>query len=158
MTMKKLFVLCLSHLSIAFIGFALGIYSLPLLMAPPAPSQDLIFEKSKGAVFQAEFQRNLKGNDWLHWGEGKLSLSQKYIAFSGELAPGPDYKLYLSPIFVEDESTFNAAKSQMLAVGEINTFHNFIVALPDHTNLNKFNTVVVWCESFGEFIAAAKYQ
>jgi hypothetical protein len=76
----------------------------------------------------------------------------------GKLAPGPDYKLYLSPNFVETEADFNRLKSNMVLVGDVNTFENFAVNVPLGIELSEFNSVIVWCESFGEFITSAKYR
>jgi hypothetical protein len=42
--------------------------------------------------------------------------------------------------------------------GDIKTFENFIVSVPDGIDINRYNTVIVWCESFGEFITAASYK
>ena len=158
MKIKKLIFLGLSHLVVAFVGFALGIYSLPILTVQPAPSSEEILKRSENAVFTTEFKPNLKGNDWLHWGKGKVTLSQDYITLKGALAPGPDYKLYLSPKFVEDETSFVAAKSSMIQVGDVKTFDNFMVKMPINIKLTEFNTVIVWCESFDEFITAAQYR
>ncbi|WP_422138763.1 DM13 domain-containing protein [Endozoicomonas sp. ALC020] len=32
------------------------------------------------------------------------------------------------------------------------------VTVPSNININSYNTVVVWCETFGEFITAARYR
>ena len=79
-------------------------------------------------------------------------------AFMGKLAPGPDYKLYLSPEFAETEAEFNRFKPSMVLIGEVKTFENFIVKVSPNIDLAAYNTVVVWCETFGEFITAAKYK
>ena len=39
-----------------------------------------------------------------------------------------------------------------------NTFENFVVAVPDGIDVAKYDTVLVWCERFGQFITAAKYR
>ncbi|MFK8012502.1 MAG: DM13 domain-containing protein [Marinicellaceae bacterium] len=158
MKRSKLILLFISHLIAGAIGFAVGIYALPILIAPSSPSASEIEQMSKQASFTAEFKRDLKGSDFLHWGEGTVSISQNHISLSGELAPGPDYKLYLSPVFVENEEEFESQKSSMSEVGDIKTFKNFIIEIDSNTNLLQYNTVVVWCESFGEFITSAKYR
>lgn len=155
--MKKL-LLVLSHGLALAIGFAAGIYALPILTAPPAPETTLVTEKAKQARFTGEFKKDLKDSDRLHWGEGKVFISPESVTLQGELAPGPDYKLYLSPKFVETEKDFLALKSQMVRVGDVKTFHNFVVNVPAGIDPAQYNTVVVWCESFGQFITAAKYQ
>jgi hypothetical protein len=35
---------------------------------------------------------------------------------------------------------------------------NFVVPVPESLNPTRFNTVVIWCESFGQFITAAQYR
>lgn len=139
-------------------GFALGIYVLPILIAPPAPTQAQIADMSGGAIYAAEFKKELTDSDNFHWGEGEVKLTPTVITFAGELAPGPDYKLYLSPKFVETEAEFNQLKSSMVRIGDVKTFNNFAVSLPENVGLEDYNTVIVWCETFGEFITAAKYR
>ena len=158
--MKKLTIVLLlaSHIAVGAAGFALGIYVLPILIAPEAPTATAISQISESATYTATFQRDLKDSDALHWGEGEVFVAKEVISFMGELAPGPDYKLYLSPEFVETEADFNALKSSMIRVGNVDTFENFIVSVPNTVDPSKFNSVIVWCETFGEFITAAKYK
>ena len=128
------------------------------MTAPPGPTADGLSQVAAKARYSGEFRRDLAGSDFLHWGEGRLSLNDESIILQGELAPGPDYRLYLSPKFVETEAQFEQQKSAMIEVGDVKTFTNFSVSLNPPVDLAKFNTVIVWCESFGEFITAAKYQ
>lgn len=93
-----------------------------------------------------------------HWGDGTLSVNHDVISLEGEVAPGPDYRLYLSPTFVETEADFVRLKESMVRVGDVRTFKNFIVPVPSSVNPSNFNTAIVWCESFGQFITAAQYQ
>jgi hypothetical protein len=150
--------LALSHLVVLVVGFALGVYLLPVLSAPPAPTQAEVQQAAQARMFSASFRRDLKGSDAFHWGEGQLTLSRTAVAFQGRLAPGPAYKLYLVPRFVETEEDFRQLKARSLAVGDIRTFDNFIVPLPAGTPLEDYDTVLVWCESFSRFITAAKYR
>jgi len=156
--MKKALVLLVSHSLVALAGFALGIYALPILIAPPAPAAAEVSALATKAQFTAQFRRDLAGSDALHWGEGTVSVGPTSVALMGRLAPGPDYKLYLAPAFVQDEPGFLRIKAQALRVGDVKTFENFIVALPQGVDLQAYNTVVVWCETFGEFISAAQYR
>lgn len=158
--MKKryLVLLVISHLFVGFIGFGGGIYALPILTAPKAPNGMAINNASKNQLFQTQFQRSLKGSDFLHWGEGSVSLGNDAITLNGKLSPGPDFKLYLSPTFVETEADFKRLKSTMIDVGDVRTFNNFIVPIASDVNLSNYTSVIVWCESFEEFITAAKYR
>ncbi len=155
---KKAILLLVSHLAVGVTGFAAGIYVLPILIAPPAPTDAEVMAIAGEAEFEGQFQRNLAGSDALHWGEGTLSINRSKVSLRGEIAPGPDYKLYLSPEFVETESQFENLKDRMVRVGDVKTFRNFVVELPRSVNPADFNTAVVWCETFGEFITAAKYR
>ncbi|PSW58304.1 DM13 domain-containing protein [Photobacterium leiognathi] len=158
MTFKKTITLIITHLLAGVLGVALGIYLLPILTAPTAPAASEISNLSSQAQYSGKFQKDLEGSDFLHWGEGKVSLSPTTITLMGKLAPGPDYKLYLSPKFVETEAAFNQEKTNMVLVGDVKTFDNFVVDVPQDIDITKYDTVIVWCESFGQFITAAKYQ
>lgn len=155
--MKK-FLLLVSHALALGIGFALGVYFLPLLTAPPSPTSDQISAQASEAIYKGDFRRNLKDSDALHWGEGTVSISAGSIVLAGELAPGPDYKLYLSPEFVETEADFNRLKASMVRVGDVKTFKNFLIPIPGAIDPSRYNTVVIWCEAFGQFITAARYK
>jgi hypothetical protein len=158
MKIKTLIIILVTHTCAGAVGFAAGIYALPIITAPPAPSSELISEMSEGAAYQAEFIKDLQDSDFLHQAQGAVTVGSDYITFVGNMSPGPDYKLYLSPEFVETEADFLRLKSSMTQVGEVKTFDNFVVAVDDNTDIEQFNTVVVWCESFGEFITAAQYR
>lgn len=156
--MKKLLLLGATHLLALAAGFALGIYLLPILAAPPAPTASEIAVASQGARFHGEFRRDLKGSDPLHWGEGRVTVGPAAVSLAGRLAPGPAYRLYLVPRFVDNGADFTRLKAQSLAVGEIRTFENFIVPMAPGTPLEDYRAVVVWCESFSQFITAASYR
>lgn len=155
--MRRL-LLVVSHLVMLAVGFALGVYALPILIAPPAPSAAEVTRHAESAAFTAQFARDRKDSDALHWGEGTVSVSAERIVFAGKLAPGPDYKLYLSPEFVETEDDFHRLKPAMLRVGDVRTFDNFVVPLVPGIDLARYNTVIVWCETFSQFITSGKYR
>lgn len=156
--MRRLLILAFTHAAALGAGFALGIYALPILTAPPAPSASEVGAAAGGAAFKGEFRRNLKDSDFLHWGEGTVTVSSAAIALMGRIAPGPDYKLYLSPEFVETEADFLRLKPRMARVGDVKTFENFIVPVPPGVDPQAYAAVIVWCESFGQFITAARYR
>ena len=158
MKIRTVVLLIATHVAVGVLGFMIGIYALPILTAPSAPSEAAIKVVSSEASYTAQFRRDLKDSDALHWGEGTVSVGPKYITLMGRLAPGPDYKLYLSPEFVETEADFNRLKSTMVRVGDVKTFENFVVEVPPDIDPSKFTSVIVWCEAFGEFITSAKYR
>ncbi len=158
MKVKNIITLLVTHLSVGVFGVALGIYLLPILTAPTPPTESEINKISSHAQYSGSFTKDLKDSDAFHWGEGQVWIDSDYITLMGRLAPGPDYKLYLSPEFIETEVDFNRLKTEMVLVGDVKTFDNFAVKVPQGIDLSRYNTVIVWCEAFGEFITSAKYQ
>lgn len=155
---KKWLMSGITHAAALVIGFAAGVYMLPILTAPPPPSTTDVAAQAGGAEFKGEFRRDLKDSDFLHWGEGHVFITRRSIVLLGRIAPGPDYKLYLSPEFVETEADFLRLKPRMARVGDVKTFDNFIVPVPDSVDPADYTTVIVWCEAFGQFITAARYR
>lgn len=158
MNTRRSLLLLGSHALVGIGGFAAGVYTLPILIAPDAPSAGEVQARGQAAKFSAQFRRDLEGSDALHWGEGRVTVGPDAVALLGEVAPGPDYKLYLSPAFVQTEADVERLKGQMLRVGDVKTFRNFIVPLPAGVDLTRYDTVLVWCETFRQFITAAKYR
>lgn len=153
---KRLVVM--THLVTLGLGFLLGLYALPILVAPDGPSAVELEQAMSGAEYTAELRRDLKGSDFLHWGEGKVTVGPDAVTLMGRVAPGPDYRLYLSPEPVEDEASFERVKARAVNIGPVRTFENFIIPLPGDIDLAEYNTVVIWCEAFSEFISAARYR
>ena len=158
MNKRRILLLLATHSAFAATGFAAGIYALPILIAPAAPSSEDLKAATSEVQFTGTFKRGLKDSDALHWGEGVVSIAPKAISLAGRLAPGPDYKLYLSPEFVETEADFNRLKSRMVRVGDVKTFENFVVPIPAGIDAAKYTAVIVWCETFAQFITAAQYR
>ena len=155
---KKIFILTLTHSFILIFGFGLGVYFLPILTAPKSIDISEINEIENNSLFQTEFVRDLRGSDPWHWGEAKVTISDNKITVNGSIAPGPDYKLYLLSEFVEHEDEFLPIKDMSQYIAEIKGFENFVVDVPENVDVRKYNTIIIWCESFNEFITAAKYQ
>lgn len=156
--MTKVILLAVTHIAAAAAGFAAGIYFLPILTAPPAPDDSVVQAQAEASEFSGQFRRDLKDSDAVHWGDGTIFVGREAISLDGEIAPGPDYKLYLSPTFVETEADFIRLKDTMMLVGDVRTFDNFIVPVPGHVDPGAFNSVIIWCESFSQFITAAQYR
>lgn len=111
----------------------------------------------KLAKYKGEFNRNQKGSDVFHWAEGELYVTDSEIAFRGQVAPGPDYKIYLTKAQAVDKNSFLEMKKEAVLIGELKNFGNFRKSIPDSVNVNEFTTVQIWCERFSKFIGSAVY-
>jgi hypothetical protein len=140
------------------LGFVLGIYVLPILTAPRSPDKATLEATAAAALFKGKFDRNLKGSDFLHWGEGEVRVLRDKIAHEGRLSPGPDYKVYLANEFVDTKEAFLKIKARSALIGDVKTFDGFVVSVPSTVDVSGYTTVVVWCEAFSQFISAAKYR
>ena len=156
--MRRWLTLTTTHLAVLALGFGGGIYALPILTAPEAPDEEVLDRVAAETLYAGRFVRDLKGSNGLHWGEGEVRVSRSHIAHFGRLAPGPDYKLYLAPRFVDTEEAFLRVKDVSRRVGDVKTFNGFLVDVPTGIDVRDYNTVVIWCESFSQFISAAEYQ
>jgi hypothetical protein len=108
--MLRWLILLITHGAMLAAGFALGVYLLPILTAQPGPSAEAIASASANTMYSGAFDRNLPGSDFLHWGEGEVKVTAANIVHTGLLAPGPDYKLYLTADFVDTKDAFLAIK------------------------------------------------
>lgn len=140
------------------IGFGLGVYLLPIITEPEGPDAETLQAQAANAEYKAELTRDLPGSDFLHWGEGSISVSQSQLVHEGALSPGPDYRAYLTPSLVVDEAAFEAIKAEAIQIGMVDTFSGFILDIPAGVDIEQYSAVVVWCERFGEFITAGSYR
>lgn len=144
------------------VGFGLGVYYLPILVASEGASAQVVAAAKSDAAYAARFQRDLKGSDAYHWGEGTLHLTreggQYFFTLDGQVSPGPDYKLYLTPEYVEDEASFLALKERSVRVADITGFDNFRLDVPMSIDPTQYPAVIIWCERFGEFITSGRLQ
>ena len=156
--LRRLALLAATHAAAVAAGVALGFYLLPIVSAPRSPALAEVQAAVGETRFTAQFVRNLRGSDALHWGEGQVRIGTRAIGFEGALAPGPAYKLYLLRGFVDTKEEFLRAKPSAVALGDIKTFDRFVVPIPAEVDAGQYDTVVVWCEAFSQFITAAKYR
>jgi hypothetical protein len=154
----KLLRFLITHSMALALGVMLGFYLLPILTEPEGPSVSEVTYSSQQALYKTRFHKEVAGSDLLHWGEGDVSISKASISLMGSLAPGPDYFLYLTKNLVDSRESFLEIKADSLKVGPIRTFDNFIVPLDESVDLEQYAAVVVWCETFSQFITSASYR
>lgn len=143
-------------------GFSLGLYALPILIEEEGISDEMVEMAISKSERSGTFRRDLKDSDFLHWGQGRITLftegGSRFFVLQGEVSPGPNYKLYMTPAYVETEKDFLAIKADSAQVTDIKTFRNFRVRVPDHIDTDKYPAVLIWCERFRQFITSASLQ
>ncbi len=156
--MKKLVLLAASHSAALALGFALGVYFLPILAAPPPIAATALAQAAADASFHTTLRRDLPGSDALHWGEGTAAVGARSITHTGRLAPGPAYRLYLTPEFVQTGADFQRIKARSVALADIKNFDGFIAPVPAGVDVAQYRGVLVWCEAFQQFITSGQYR
>ena len=140
------------------VGLGLGVYFLPILTAGLGLDQAALLAVASSAERRGRFIRDLPGLDALHWSDGTIMINANKIWLNGIVSPGPDYRLYLVPEFVDDGAAFLAIKAESRQIGAVKTFENFARDLPPAINLDDYDAEVIWCEAFEQFITAARLE
>ena len=155
---RKRFILALTLKFFAglVIGFGLGVYFLPIIVADSPADETVLEAESEKAERQTVFVRDLPGSDPFHWGEGTLLLSSDRVTLMGEVSPGPDYRLYMTPEYVETREGFLAIKGRSREIARIKGFKNFSYPIDPNLDLSQYDSVAIWCERFGAFITAGR--
>ena len=113
------------------IGFGLGVRSLPTLTAEKGLDTVVIEPLSQSAFREGIFVRDL---------------------------PGPDYRLYLIPKYVEKGLEFMQIKADSIQIGPIKAFEFFLLDISADFEVTNFPAALILCEAFGQFITAARLQ
>ncbi len=72
--MLRWLMLLVTHVGMLGLGFVLGIDALPILTPPRVEEKTMLRATTTTALFRGHFDRNLKGSDFVHWGEGEVRL------------------------------------------------------------------------------------
>ena len=161
--MKRVFTALVVGLVVGGVGgFLLGVYTLPIVVEwrhgvqdralPPEVSED---------DSQGEFDRNSPGSDALHWGEGRIRVSQGNLVFEENvrLAPGPDYRIYLSKTFAQTREEFLEVKPVSVEIASLDVFSGPLsFSIPPEVDTDVYDNIVVWCEAFAMYIASARLE
>ena len=161
--MKRLFIgLVVGLVFGGVVGFLLGVYTLPIVVEWRHDVQERALPPQAAAADpRGEFDRNSPGSDATHWGEGGVRVSQGQLVFEEDvrLAPGPDYRVYLSKSFVQTREEFLEIKAGSVEVAKLEVFSGPLsFPLPPEADPDVYDNVVVWCEAFAMYIASARLE
>jgi hypothetical protein len=137
-------------------GLALGFFIFPFVFPPPAAFETLTEAEKTRVVAEGTFI-HANPSDPVHYGKGAVTVYEQ-VVFLGEdfeVGPGPAYKVYLVP---KEMVRVNAdlAGAQYVDLGGLRAFKGSQkYAIPAGVDLEKYPSVVIWCERFGVLISPA---
>jgi hypothetical protein len=143
-------------------GFALGIFVYPYIFLSDIVAKEKVENPASRKVVARGTFIHANPADPIHHGKGKVTVYQDLVHLESdfEVGPGPKFHVYLVPEPNVVPST-NVARTMFVDLGRLKAFkgsQNYPV--PPGTTLDKYPSVVIWCEQFGVLIspAALKFQ
>jgi hypothetical protein len=137
-------------------GFALGILAFPYLFPPP-PAAEQLTEADRSALVATGNFIHADPSDPIHYGSGKVSVFEKTVFLEAdfEVGPGPKYHVYLVPR-ANIRQNSDVPNTMFVDLGRLRAFKGSQrYEVPAGVDLRKFQSVVIWCETFGVLISPA---
>jgi hypothetical protein len=137
-------------------GFALGILAFPYLFPPP-PAAEQLTEADRSALVATGNFIHADPSDPIHYGSGKVSVFEKTVFLEAdfEVGPGPKYHVYLVPR-ANIRQNSDVPNTMFVDLGRLRAFKGSQrYEVPTGVDLRKFQSVVIWCETFGVLISPA---
>ena len=100
---------------------------------------------ASSATYRGESRRP-KSSDALHGAKELFLSARRPLRLPVRLAPGPNYKLYVSPEFVKTEAGLQRLKPAMVQVGRVESLENLVVPVADTIDPSPCTTVIVEAE------------
>lgn len=140
----------------ALLGIALGFAVFPFVFPPAAATETLAAAEREQILATGTFI-HADPNDPAHRGKGSVTVTPRTVFLDPdfEVGPGPAYHVYL----VTDPSvrtTEEVMRADHVDLGKLRSFkggQNY--AIPAGTNLDRYGSVVIWCEDFSVLISPA---
>ena len=138
-------------------GFALGIFVYPYVFLADIVAADKVENRGSRKVLAEGAFVHANPGDPIHYGKGKVTAYQGLVHLESdfEVGPGPKFHVYLVPEKSVLPST-NVARTMFVDLGRLKAFkgsQNYPV--PAGVDLEKYGSVVIWCEQFGVLISPA---
>jgi hypothetical protein len=137
-------------------GFAGGIFVFPFLFPPP-PVNEVVVDRTDADIRARGTFIHADPGDPIHYGSGSVTVYDDLVHLEPdfEVGPGPKYHVYLVP---QMEVTPRTAVQETMFVdlGRLKAFtgsQNY--PIPDGVDLQRYRSVVIWCEQFDVLISPA---
>ncbi len=137
-------------------GIVVGIFVFPYLFPPPPADETLRIDAGQKLVAEGMFI-HANPKDPIHYGKGKVSVYKHNVFLHDdfEVGPGPKFHVYLVPAAIIRQSDV-VSSSMFVDLGRLRAFkgsQNY--RIPDGLDLEKFTSIVIWCEQFKVLISPA---
>lgn len=140
-------------------GVALGFFLFPFAF-PPAPAVEQLTEADRSALRATGNFIHADPSDPIHHGRGRVSVHDRSVFLESdfEVGPGPNYHVYLvakAPILRSNDLRDTAH----IDLGKLRSFRGSQrYPIPEGIDLERYPSVVIWCETFSVLISPAKLQ
>lgn len=139
-------------------GFAIGIFVYPYIFLADIVASDEVGDAEHRQVVARGTFIHANPSDPIHYGQGDVAIYQDLVHLEAnfEVGPGPKFHVYLVPVENVTPDT-EVAKTMFVDLGRLRAFkgsQNY--DLPEGLQLEKYPSLVIWCEQFGVLISPAK--
>lgn len=137
-------------------GFALGILAFPYIFPPP-PATEQLTEADRSPLVATGNFIHANPSDPVHYGSGKVSVYEKTVFLEPdfEVGPGPKYHVYLVPK-ANVRQNADVPDTMLVDLGRLRAFKGSQrYEIPAGVDLQKYQSIVIWCEAFGVLISPA---
>jgi hypothetical protein len=140
-------------------GFAGGIFVFPYLFPPP-PLNEVVDSKTSSEIVATGSFIHANPSDPVHYGKGRVSVYPKLLHLEAdfEVGPGPKFHVYLVPDSNITPQT-PVQETMFVDLGRLKAFaggQNY--PIPDGVDLDKYRSVVIWCEQFDVLVSLASLK
>lgn len=140
-------------------GFAAGIFVFPYLF-PPAPVNESVDARSSRELVANGTFIHSNPSDPVHYGKGRVSVYRRLLHLESDfqVGPGPKFHVYLVPLANVTPDT-RVEDTMFVDLGRLKAFtgsQNY--PIPAGVDLERYASVVIWCEQFKVLITPAKLE
>jgi len=137
-------------------GVGLGFFLFPFFFPPP-PASERLTETERSALVATGTFVHANPSDPIHWGGGKVSVSQRtvFLEQDFEVGPGPAFHVYLVPK-PTIRSSGDLGDAMFVDLGALRAFKGSQrYDIPAGLTLKNYPSVIIWCERFSVLISPA---
>jgi Electron transfer DM13 len=137
-------------------GVAVGFFIFPYVFPPP-PAAEQLSDSDRTRLVASGMFTHANPSDPVHYGKGRVSLYERAVFLEPdfEVGPGPAFHVYLVPK-ASIRSSSDMKDVMFVDLGGLRAFKGSQrYPIPAGVDLNKYQSVIIWCQHFGVLISPA---